>query len=218
MRKMKKSMRGAALLLALAVALLAGCGQKAQAGKSLKEQGQELVSLMGEMAASGDYVSFYTDADEMRELLSAAGEGDHSSPTAVYSIRFPDSALDGLLALAGLDSLDGLSQGLQASIKARVVAALPTQVNAMGGSNVLAAASLCTASKTFLSGEVSENVIYLYVYEDAVPAAVVFLPGEDGTVSATGMLILYDGFQAGGLEKISGQLEQLGAEVGEVSE
>jgi len=211
-------MRAAALLLALAMALLAGCGQKAQApGKSLKEQGQELVSLMGEMAASGDYVSFYTDADEMRELLSAAGEGDFSSPKAVYSIRFPDSALGGLLSLVGMNSLDGLSGELRANVKARMMSALPSQVNAMGGADVLAAASLCTASKTFLNGEVSENVIYLYVYEDAVPAAVTFLPGEDGAVSATGMLILYDGFQAEDMETLSGQLEQLGAEVEEVS-
>lgn len=227
-----------ALLLALALVLLAGCsgGQRVESSsaageqnfsqngepaqdapvKSLREHGQELVSLMGEMAGSEEYVDLYTGSDEIGEILSAAGEGDFSAPTAVYRVLVPESAL-GQYGLMGADSLDGFSPELQKSLKARTVSSLPTLINSMGGANILAAASVCTANKTFRSTEVPGNgLIYLYLYENAVPAAVVFLPGEDGTVSASGMLILYDGFQVESADDLSGLLGELGAEVSEI--
>lgn len=233
--------RCAALLLALVFALLAGCsgaqrpessaaagpegsaadgGQPAESApaKTLLEHGQELVALMGEMAASGAYIGLYTASTDIGDILSAAGEGDFSSPTAVCRVQFSESALGQLLEFTGLmDDLDGLSQPLREAVRARSVSALPTMLNGMGGADVLAAASVCTAGKTFRSDEVPGNgLIYLYLYEDAVPAAVTFLPGEDGTASASGMLILYDGFRPESLDDLSALLGELGAEVSKV--
>lgn len=214
--------RKIALLLALALMLLAGCQQQAPAeaapAKSPREQGAELVPLMGEMAGNPLFAEIYGWNTEMSQALTSAREGDFSSPKAVYCIRVPDSALNNLMGSAGFANLDEFSEGLRKNIRARAASSLPTQLNAMGGSQVLAAASMCTASKTFVDASVTDNMIYVYVYEDAVPAAVVFTPGEGGAVSATGMLILYDGFQAGSLEELSELLGQLGAEVSEVSE
>lgn len=236
---MNRIKRGLALLLALALVLLAGCSKAEQLpsstavgpeesspaaddakntapAKSLREHGQELVALMGEMAGNGAYIGLYTENTEIGEVLSAAGEGDFSNPKAVYRIQVPESAL-GQYGLIELESLDRLSPALRKNVKSKSVTALPTMLNSMGGANTLAAASICTANKTFRSDEVPDSgVIYLYLYEDAVPAAVVFLPGEDGTVLATGMLILYDGFQAESPEDISGLLGELGAEVTEI--
>lgn len=236
MNRMKRCL---ALLLALSLVLLAGCsgverapssstvgeqnfsqnGEPAQDApvKSLREHGQELAALMGEMAGSEAYIDLYTEDPEIGEILSEAGEGDFSSPTAVYRIQVPESALS-QYGLVGLDSLYGLSPGLRESVKAKLASSLPSLLNGMGGANVLAAASICTAGKTFRSTEVSGNgLIYLYLYENAVPAAVVFLPGEDGTVSASGMLILYDGFRAESTDDLSGLLGELGATVEEVA-
>ena len=86
----------------------------------------------------------------------------------------------------------------------------------MGGAEQLAAASICTAGKVFASDELEENAIYLYTYENAVPAAVSFSRGEDGTVSATGVLVLYDGFPAGDTPEVEQFLAELGVEVEEV--
>lgn len=211
-----------ALLLGLTmVLLLAGCQRQAPAAvapaKSLRDRGAELVPRMAEMATSPYYASAYTEDPGITEALAQVAQGDFTAPQAVYCIRFPESALNQLMEQAGLTGLDGLSQELREGLKDRAFASLPTQINAMAGAEKLAAASICTAGELFVDPSVTENVIYLYVYRNAVPAAVVFHPGEDGAVSASGTLILYDGFPLGSLEDISGVLGPLGAEVSEVS-
>lgn len=237
LNKMRKCL---ALLLALTLVLLAGCsnaqrspsssaagsenyavdggpGQGDPPAKSLLEHGQELISLMGEMAGTGAYIGLYTENTEIGGVLSAAGEGDFSNPKAVYRVQISEVTLSRLLEQLGIASLDGLTPELRESLKTRSVSSLPTLINSMGGANTLAAASICTANKTFRSTEVPGNgMIYLYFYENAVPAAVVFLPGEDGTASATGMLILYDGFQAEDPDDLSGLLGELGADIWEI--
>ena len=69
---------------------------------------------------------------------------------------------------------------------------------------------MCTAEKLFVSGELTENEIYLYVYENAAPVAVTFMMGEDGAVAARGMFILYEGFEADRLEEMEGVWERFG--------
>ena len=180
---MKQARKMVALLMALALVALAGCRQKtapdpssvlgeppaapessqapAAPEKSLQQHGQELVSLMAEMVRSSQYTGLYTNDQEVQQLLATAGEGDFSAPQAVYAIRLPETALDSLLALAGMGSISGFSPELRQVIQARVTSALPTQINAMGGANVLAAASVCTASDCFVSSQPPESVIYL---------------------------------------------------------
>lgn len=220
---MNSKLRGL-LALALSMALiLGGCaGQKAPAEpsqpepspvKSLYDQGQELVTLMGEMAGSSQYLRLYTENEEMLSLASEAGSGDLSEPKAVYRVRIPETALTGILELVGLTGLSDLPKDLRESVKARAFSSIPTQLNALGGANVLAAASICTASKTFVSSETAEPVIYLYTYQNAVPAAVTFLPGEEGAVSATGIFILYDQFRADSPEDLNRLLGDLGVEI-----
>lgn len=237
---MKQARKMVALLMALALVALAGCRQKtapdpssvlgeppaapessqapAAPEKSLQQHGQELVSLMAEMVRSSQYTNLYTGDQEVQQLLATAGEGDFSAPQAVYAIRLPETALDSLLALAGMGSISGFSPELRQVIQARVTSALPTQINAMGGANVLAAASVCTASDCFVSSQPPESVIYLYTYQNAVPAAVSFIPGEGGAVAASGMLILYQGGETMEVTQLRELLEQLGAEMEEVTQ
>lgn len=59
--------------------------------------------------------------------------------------------------------------------------------------------------------ELAENALYIYVFEDAVPAAVCFTPGEDGTVSAAGTFILNRDFPTGSAREIEAYLTDYGA-------
>lgn len=199
----------AALLL-----LLAGCGQQASAGKSLYDHGLEVVAMMEEMASSDTYLTMQTGNSDILALLEEAAGSDFSQPQAVYAIHLPREAL---LAMVGAVS-GSLSDALSSYLCTRGGAAMFTQVNAYAGAETLAAASLCAAGKTFVSDEAVENVVYLYTYPDAPPAAVAFAPGEDGSVSASGTLILYEGFRPQSGQDISDFFGGLVSQVEKITE
>lgn len=183
---------------------------------SLYEHGLEVVARMAEMAGSREYVGLYTSSPELAGILSSVGEGDFSEPSAVYRIR----ATKGVASVLELAELDTLPDELRANVEEKMFLTLATQINGMEGTAALAAASLCTAEKLFVSGELTENEIYLYVYENATPAAVTFVMGENGAVAARGMFILYEEFLAEGMEmeEAAGVWEEFGVWVERLEE
>lgn len=88
-----------------------------------------------------------------------------------------------------------------------------TQINAQNGATTLAATTVCSAGKTFVSTEEDGDAIYLYVYENACPAAVSFVKGEDNTVSASGTFIINDGFDTSSPESLQEFFGETGAVV-----
>ena len=208
MKRAKKSM---SLVLALSmVFLLAACSNNARESsdnKTIYEHGIELISLMEEMAESETYFALYSGSPELQEIVSVVGSGDYAEPKAVYKIKIADDMLSGM---AEVESAGGLSDTLKEYVVSRAQAAVVSQINAAGGANMLAAASICTAGKTFVSDELTENAIYLYTYENAVPAIVTFTTGENGAVSASGSFIFYEDFKT----DTAGDIEQFFAEIG----
>lgn len=184
--------------------------------RSLYSHGLDVISLMCEIAGSDDYLSFYTDSDELGAIVRDIRAGDHTSPKAVYAVSVDADSLSTLALMAGID-LGGASDELRAYISQRVVGSIATQLNAMGGASSIAAASICTAGKTFVSEDIEGSVIYLYTYENAVPVAVTFTVGEDHTVSANGVFVVYDGFKCGSVDEIKASFGYMDVEVTEVT-
>ena len=182
-------------VFALLSLLLAGCQKSVEPEPSeeisIYDRGLEVVSLLAEMAASEEYVDSFSSSESIGSLLQKTGSGDFSGPNLVYRIKISESALMKQTDIG----LNDLSPALRENLKSRLNSAVVSQINAMGGGEVLAAASICTAGKTFVSTELEENVIYLYTYRYAAPVAVTFTKGEDNTVSATGSFVLYDAFR-----------------------
>ena len=204
------------VVLALAMTfVLCACGsdsRKTSGGKTLLEHGLDVVATMDEMACSDEYVNFYTGSKDMAEIVKEISKGDHSAPVAVYKITIDKEAIEAWDMLGGLE---GLSENLKTAMRQKAFgAALITQINAQNGATTLAATTICTAGKTFVSSEGDGDAIYLYVYENACPAAVSFVRGEDNSVSASGTFILNDGFDASSPES----LEEFFGETGAVIE
>ena len=211
---MKKTI---AFVLVLTIILgLAACGaaNEAKESKSLYAHGLEVVSMLSEMTRSENFIGIYTANSEIKDIILALGESSYEQPDAVYAITVPEDTLTGM---AELSNLEGASEELKSYLMQRVMASLISQINAMSGVENLAASSVCTIGKTFVSENASENVIYIYVYEGTAPVAVTFTLGEDHTVSATGTFIFYDGFTCGSGEDIQSVFSDIAVNVVEVT-
>ena len=203
-------------VISLAALLLLGSCSKTAASPSseLYHQGLALVSEMNEAIQSEAWVSLFTGDTAVREILSNAGQGDFSQPKAVYEIQFSDQAVT---SLTGQADLTGFPESLQKRIHAAIQSAAPSQINALDGAETLAAASICTVSDTFVCDNLTQNTLYLYTYETAVPVMVSFVTGQDGAVLATGVPILSDSFSPDSPENVQLFLEGFGAQVSEIT-
>lgn len=208
---MKRSIKILSLMLACsALFLLASCGGKKGESKSIYEQGLTLVSLLQEMAGSDSYLQLYSSMLEAQQILSDAANGDYTAPRAVYRIRISDAAV-----FAGIETLPDTLRDYASS---RIQSSLANLINAQSGSSILAAASICTAEKTFVCSDFTGNTTYLYTYDSGVPVLVTFLAGEDGAVAAHGSFVLSEDFGTESAADIRQSLETFGiaAEVEEI--
>ena len=208
---MKKNWLARVMALTLLLSLCACGGESTNTseGKTLLNHGLDVIATMDEMADSDEYIKFYTASKDMAEIVKKISKGDHSAPVAVYKITVSKEAIEAWDMLSGLE---GLSENLKTAMRQKAFgAALITQINAQAGATTLAATSVCTAGKTFVSAEGNGDAIYLYVYENACPAAVSFMRGEDNSVAATGTFLLNDGFDASTPEALDEFFGEIGA-------
>lgn len=207
------------IFLSLTIVLaLAGCGNAANNDtpnmpKSLYEQGLEIVQVMSEMTQKEEYVDIYTGSSEIKTIIQNIGTGDYSSPKAVYAISVTDDNWDAMEELNGLNSA---SKELKTFLTQRVFGSLMTQINGRSGVENLAAASVCTVSKTFVDENATDDVIYLYTYENAIPVAVTFVIGENHSVSASGVFVMYDEFASGSVEEMESFFSNITVDIKEV--
>lgn len=209
---MKKLM---AIVLALvSVFALSGCDNKSNTEpQSLYAQGLEVVQLMSEMTRTGEYIDTYTGDSTIKNIIQNIGVGEYSVPKSVYAISIPD---ENLVAMAELSELDNSSKDLKTFLMQKVLGSLMIQINGMAGVENLAASSVCTVGKTFVDENATDDVIYLYTYENALPVAVTFTIGENHAVSATGVFIMYDGFTCGSADEIKSFFSDISVNVSEV--
>lgn len=200
-------------ILMLLIICLSGCSNDSSAApSSLYAHGLEVIQLMSEMTRTAGYVDAYTANDEIKAIIDNLKVEDYASPKAVYAITVTDEAL---AAMAELNGIEDMSDELAAFLNQRTLSVIISQINGMGGAMNLAAGSICAASKSFVDAKMSEDVIYIYTYDDAV-AAVTFVKGEDGAVYANGTFVMYDGFPCDSLETIAAFFDDVAVNVTEV--
>ena len=174
-------------------------------GKSIYEHGLDIVSMLEEITNSEEYVQAFSGSEEILNVIKGISEGNYEVPQTVYKITFD---MDNVLKTSDMLDLENASEALIVNLKNRVLGTIITGINSRGGVTNLAATSVCTAGKTFVSNEIQEEMIYLYTYEGAAPVAITFTLGENNTVSASGNYLLYDELPASSVQEL---LEYFGA-------
>ena len=174
------------IFMAVMIFGMTACGTKKEQ-VSLYEQGLEVVTLMDEMADSQSYVQMFTGNTQISELIQSNANGDYSKPQAVYEVVLQKDNYQGLLGNEEIQAT--MSDELKGIISKKINASVITQLNAYGGSENLAASNICTTGVSFVNSEVKEDVIYIYVYENTAPVAVIFLQEGNDIVSANGTFL-----------------------------
>ena len=168
------------------IAAVSGCSKP---DKTAYDHGLELVQTMAELAKSEAYIALTTGSTSVIEKLLPVQEGTVDEPAAVYIIRRND---EHIAALAEWNETSEIPDSIREITNQKLIGAFASQILAYAGAQNLAASAVCAAGKTFVDTSLTESVIYLYVFENCPPAAVTFIPGEDGAVSASGLFLLYD--------------------------
>ena len=179
------------ICMVCAVALiltLTGCGKTEP---SAYDRGLETVALLAEAMGSEAYLDMTSTANVLREYIAKAAEGDYHTPKAAFVFSFPDEVM---YMFSGVLEPAEVPDNLTDVVNHRLISSIIPQINAMGGAEILAASTVCTVSKTFVSTAIQENMIHLYLFETGCPVAVTFTTGEDSTVTATAVPILYEDF------------------------
>lgn len=216
-KSIKNILLGLVAITALAMVLsLSACSNNknsAETSSSLYAQGLQIVQLMAEMTETEEYIELYTGSNEIKRVIQNISRGDYVTPKAVYAISVTN---ENLAAMVELDNLNNPSEELKNFLMQRVFVSLMTQLNGMSGVDNLAAASVCTVSKAFVAENVTDDVIYLYTYENALPVAVTFTVGENQAVAANGVFVMYDEFTCNSAEEIKAFFSELEVKVTEV--
>lgn len=193
--------------------IFCACGNTVSSEKSLYDQGLDIIALMDEAVRSDDYLNLLTSSDTLRTTIQEITKGNYTTPSAVYSIRFPE---DALFQFSGVAAPEHLSESLLAYLNHRLLPATVTQLNAAGGVEKLSASSVCAISKAFVNSTLTEDTLYLYTYETGFPVSVAFTPGENGAVSATGTFLLLADFPCTSVEDIAAFFGGIPVEISQI--
>lgn len=172
--------------------------------------GLELAGLLEEILSSGEYFQLMTNSQEVSDVIMPYIRSDFSDPGSAYKITLSEDAIPLLMGMADVD-LDSFSPSLREFLEHRIRSSVPTMLNAQSGSSVLAAASLCTISQTWVGETLEEDCYLLLFYPYACPIVVTFC-GGDGYVEGSAMLLLGDNVTEDSLEDVAELFRSLGPE------
>lgn len=179
------------ILTAIMMFSMIACGAKKEQ-VSLYEHGLEVVALMKEMADNQSYVQMFTGNTQISDVIRKNTNGDYFEPLMVYEVVLQKDNYQEFFGNA--DTQITMSDELKRIISKKICASIVTQLNAYGGSENLAASTICTAGISFVNSEVKEDSIYIYVYENTAPVAVIFLQEGNDIVSANGTFMFGEEF------------------------
>lgn len=206
-RLMKKILIMGILLMALG---LTACGGNAES-VSLHDQGLEIIELMTEMVNNESYVQNFTASEEILTIVEEISNGNYDVPREVYEVNLGDN-LTGLL-FGENESQITMSDKLKRVMEKKAISAVVTQINAYGGATNLAASTVCTAGTSFMNDKLEQDVIYIYLYEDAKPVVVTFLSEGNGVVSANGCFLMIDETETFGENELISLFEEMSGTV-----
>ena len=176
------------LALMIALMLLAPA---AVAEDALLDRACEMARLLDEMAGSDEYISLMSGMEEL-QAQARAWSGGHDRPSAAYAFAVDQEGLVRLMGESADEICGNFSDALKRQLCKQLVSGIPSMLNGRYGATTLAAASVCRVSTAFSCDTLTEDSLYLLVYQDAAPVMVCFTLEDNGVVSANATFLAGD--------------------------
>lgn len=154
----------------------------------LAVKGLDIIAKMDKLAESKEYIESLSSQEEFSAILNEIAAGDYSTPTAVYKAVVPE----GVIAESLGASIDSFSDDIKSLVDDRLLASIPSQINAYEGVSALAALTLVSASTAAYVEGVEESQLYIFIYDNGYSAMVAFMPQEANVISISSGFVKSD--------------------------
>ncbi len=165
--------------------------QTAKEDDKLVNTGLDAIKRMKECTMSEIYrkMTFGTQA-WMENMIETVKTENVTEPKAIYEVETDYQLL--LAYIIGessmpetIESIKNSPDSVKAKIEKSVISNIPTMINSIQGSEVIAFVSTFSESGNILYETFGERESLIYVFENGYPAWATFISGDDGIVSYT---------------------------------
>jgi hypothetical protein len=186
--KMAKRVLGPPAFFVLAIFLCACASVQDNAlNKPLNEylisNSISITCMMDILAQSAEYMKLVSGAPELGGAVAEIGADDYSAPNKAVLITVPDTTADAAIKnMAG--ELD-LSDDAYEQVVARMLAAVPSMINAQQGAMSLAAASVLNANEVLRQHKDFAANTYIVLAYDNRGSVTLFRKSTEETITAS---------------------------------
>lgn len=179
------------------VRIVSGSNREEAAGESgdisLYDRGLGLIESMNSLAGDDNYRKMIGMSQECESIINDITAMDYTTLKQVYRVTNIDDIMNFTMYMSGVD--DSTFKGESKDyIKSRYADSVGNVLmSSKSGVMALATSSIFTRQEFFVDKSVTEPLLYVYIYEDAYPVLVSYIPGLDGAVSAKACYLIIDG-------------------------
>lgn len=156
---------------------------------SLFQKGLEIINQIDMLAEDDDYIQLFSNDSEINEITKEIGNGDYTTPVAVYEIVGMDRSC---IKFLEAEMQVSLNEEIVPLLRDKVGESFPSMLNAQNGALFLAATSMLPVSDSFIFDGLDEQKIYLYLYDSNYHSIVSFTPNDENIVIVSASIVASD--------------------------
>ncbi|MDE5790367.1 MAG: hypothetical protein K2H96_03955 [Muribaculaceae bacterium] len=152
-----------------------------------------MIQTMSELASSHDYTELYTSSEDILNIFDNICKSNFSKAVKVYSIEMNEKNVKLLMeALTVSDyNIESFPKSVQSAIKQKFQLGIASIINGrLYGANALAASTIISVERSFVYNTLTNDLLYIYLFEKGATAIVSFIVGDGNSIIAKGDFLM----------------------------
>lgn len=159
---------------------------------SCYDRGLKAIDKIYVNASSDDYRAMYMVPDELLTILDDAVAKNHTELKAVYEVTNLNEMYKYMMYISSVDG-DRLDDEARDFYFNLMISSYGNILNGRNsGTMILAATTFLSITDIYDDDNVDKPMVYVYVYKEAYPVVVTFVPCDDDAVKMTATMLIND--------------------------